>query len=278
MKRKFALALSLAVSVVMGFTGCGVNKDVPKIKNVSDLGGKTIAMLATGTPKDIVNVDISNNIGYKPRDVLYFNRFSDAIAATTTGKSDATMVSRLIAEYYVKRNNALTFIKSEKSTQEDIIMAVRSEDKELKDNLDRAIKILQENGTTKTLEDTWITDLPVNNEPVAKEIPKIESAKTIFVGVCGDIVPLDYIAADGRPAGYNIALLTEISKLLNVNFEFVSLEYQARFVALNAKKIDLIFVHRDIKGRPANQTQRNEDWIGTIPYYKTESSYFLVKK
>jgi ABC-type amino acid transport substrate-binding protein len=36
------------------------------------------------------------------------------------------------------------------------------------------------------------------------------------------MVPLDYISANGQPAGFNVALLTEIGKLLKINIEFVA--------------------------------------------------------
>jgi len=39
----------------------------------------------------------------------------------------------------------------------------------------------------------------VNNEPANGELPKIAGARTVYVGVCGDYIPLDYIAANGRP-------------------------------------------------------------------------------
>ena len=121
------------------------------------------------------------------------------------------------------------------------MMFLRTEDTALKNELDRAINILDENGTLGELRDTWITNLPANEEPSGSGMPVIEGARTVRVGVTGDYVSLDYMAADGRPAGFNVALLSEISELLEINFELVSIESQAKFSALQSRIIDVIF-------------------------------------
>jgi len=277
MRSKLALALFLTMIMTAVLLGCG-EEQVPKIKDVSDLGGKVIAMLSTPLATKDMDSFISKYIGFSPRDINYFNRYSDAITATLTGKADAVYVPKFISEYYVKRNNKLASVKSRRHDEQNIIMVVRSEDQKLKDNLDSAIDTLQKDGTMQRLEKEWITNLPANKELVAGEVSKIPGAKTIYVGVCGDMVPLDYIAVDGRPAGFNVALLTETGKILYTNFEFVSLDFQARFTALKSKKIDLVFYHDDIKTFAANQELKDGSWLGTKPYYTTETGYFLVKK
>lgn len=269
--------LAWLIIIVMAVTIAGCSSGMSgKIENVSDLQGKVI-----GTVKPIVSdknmeESIVRAIGDQPKEVQYFNRYSDCVSAVLAAKVDAVFSPKFNAEYFVKRNSNLKMI-AKNPVSVHVVMALRTEDEQLKNDLDKAITTLQENGTLKRLEDEWVTNLPVNNEPQSKEIPEIDGAKTVYVGVCGDYIPLDYVAANGRPAGYNVALLTEIGKLLNINFEFVSVETQARFAALSSKKIDLIFCNLQAN-TSALQALKNNNWIATKPYFESEGGCFLVKK
>ncbi len=273
MGKKIFMGLFIALFVLVA--GCG-GKEAASIQGVSDLVGKSVGTVTPTVPPEKMKETITNYIGGEPNDVTFFNRYSDCVAAVLAGKVDGVLVPRFCVEYSVKRNSDLKMI-SAPPVKVNVVMAVRAEDEELKNNLDTAITALQENGTLKKLEDEWVTNLPADNEPAGAEIPKIEGARTLYVGVCGDYVPLDYIAADGRPAGYNVALLTEISKLENINLEFVSLESPARFAALDSKKIDLIFCNLEAD-TPALKAIKNKSWVATKPYFQSEVGCFLVRE
>lgn len=275
-KRKiFLLILSMAILVIMA--GCG-NKNAGIIENTSDLEGKVVGMISSSVPTEIVEGHLTKTIGGEPADLVYFNRRADGVTAVITGKVDAMMAPDFVADYYVKKNENLKMIDYKEKGEGGSIMVVRSEDQQLKEDLDKAITALQEDGTLKKLEDEWISNLPADNEPSNKNIQKIEGAETVYVGVCGDMAPLDYIAADGRPAGYNVALLTEVGKLLNINFEFVSMESQVRFTALNSKKIDVIFCHFKADNTSFLEEFKNNNWVGTKSYYKFNGVSLLIRK
>ncbi len=255
--------------------GCG-GPSTKKINDISGLKEKSIGLIALST--DLKGIDQLVSYFAGPiKKVILFNRTSDEIAAVLNGKIDAFMVPDLTANYYAKRNPNLKVIAPEKQVEGTVFMRVRTEDLKLKNELDSAITILQVNGILKSLEEKWITNLPTSNEPSLTDIPKIEGAKTIYVGVAGDYPPLDYIAADGRPAGYNVATLTEIGKILKLNFEFVSIETQARFAALGSKKIDVIFCNIHSISR-LSDILANKNMTSTIPYCTFQGGYFLVKK
>ena len=65
------------------------------------------------------------------------------------------------------------------------------------------------------------------------EIEKIDNAETIRVGVTGDLPPIDYVDEAGIPAGFNTAVLAEISRRIVKNIELVSIESGARSIALS---------------------------------------------
>jgi polar amino acid transport system substrate-binding protein len=203
----------------------------------------------------------------------------DLYAALISGKIDGYPSHQISVDYVLKRKKDVKAIPvTDIPIEGQAIMAVRTEDKNLKASLDSAINILINNGKVAAIEQEWITNLPAENEPTFTEISKIKGAVTYYVGVAGDMVPLDYVADDGRPAGFNVALLSEIGKILKVNFEFVSLEMQARFTALLSKKIDIIFCHFQSSNTNYFDELKNEGWIATLPYFIYKGGSFVVNK
>ena len=272
MKKSRFLLVALTI-LLLG--GCG-EAPTKKINDISDLKGKVIGLIAVSSDMKGIEQLVSFHSG-PLKEVVLFNRSSDEVAAVLNGRIDAYMAPEVTANYYAKRNPKLKVIPPDKKVEGNVFMRVRSEDLKLKAQLDSAITILQGNGVLKSLELNWITNLPASNEPLLTDISKIEGAKTIYVGVAGDYPPLDYIAANGRPSGFNVATLTEIGKILKINFEFVSIETQARFAALGSKKIDVIFCNLHAISKFSDELA-NKNLISTIPYSNFLGGYFLVRR
>ena len=72
-------------------------------------------------------------------------------------------------------------------------------------------------------------------------MPAYEANKTLYVGVTGDIPPIDYVDASGTPVGFNVNLMTEIGAYLGYNIEFVQLSKNAVITALASGRIDVVF-------------------------------------
>ena len=65
----------------------------------------------------------------------------------------------------------------------------------------------------------------------------------------GALLPMDYVAADGTPAGFNTAILAELGKRLNVNIELVQVDSLGRASALVSGQVDLVFWTNGKDGR-----------------------------
>lgn len=271
MRRNSSIAAITAM--VLFLVGCAGNQSEP-INQASDLVGKVIGDVTSAASPEAYQALLTAHIGGAAKEVKFFNRPSDVIAAITTGKIDAAPVMTFIADYYAKRNSELRMVEALQLFPVDVVMFLRAEDSLLKNDLDMAITTLQDNGTLAKLKETWITNLPVKDEPSLTEMAKIEGARTIFVGITGDYIPLDYMAADGRPAGFNVAFLSEISKLLNINFTLVSLETQAKFSALSSKKIDVVFSQTYSEQMAALFGNK---MVRTKSYFSDKGRCFLVK-
>ncbi|MDD3273474.1 MAG: transporter substrate-binding domain-containing protein [Bacteroidales bacterium] len=275
MKNK--VSLFLIFLLVLGLTSCGQKS--AKIETLSDLQGKVIGNISSGVSDSGTIAMLSVLIGGEPAEVISYNRGIDVLAALKSGKIDGYPSHQFAADYLLKRDSQVVAIPVlDVPIEGHAIMAVRTEDFKLKTMLDSAIIILRDNGTISALEQEWIINLPAENEPTFNEIPVIEGAPSYYVGVAGDLPPLDYVASDGFPAGFNVALLSEIGKILNINFKFVSLETQARFTALASKKIDVIFCHFQSTNTEYFNELKNEGWVATQPYFVYKGGSFIVNK
>ncbi len=97
------------------------------------------------------------------------------------------------------------------------------------------------NGTLDKLIQEQI-DAPINGEDVKSiVVPKIEGAETIKVAVTGALPPMDYVAADGTPAGFNTAVLAEISQRIGKNIELVVVDSIGHATALSSGTVDAVF-------------------------------------
>ena len=107
----------------------------------------------------------------------------------------------------------------------------------LRDEFNGALADMKADGTLDALTDS-IMDLG------KVEIAKIDNAETIRVGVTGDLPPIDYVDEAGIPAGFNTAVLAEISRRIGKNIELVSIEAGARSLALSQGTVDVVFWSR----------------------------------
>lgn len=111
----------------------------------------------------------------------------------------------------------------------------------LRDEFNTAISAIREDGTLDKLAEIYIDGVNAGNEPEAIAMPAIEDAETVKVAVTGCLPPMDYVAPDGTPAGYNTAVLAEISTRMNKNIELVQVDSLGRAAALVAGAVDAVF-------------------------------------
>ena len=148
-------------------------------------------------------------------------------------------------------------------------LAMRESDEDLFQQVDGAVKKMRDDGTLESLEKKYIKDLKAGEEPEAVEIEKFEGADTIKVAITGDLPPIDLILADGRPAGFNTAVLSEIGKRLQKNIELVQIESAARAAALESGRVDISFwaIVPMSQIIPAN-ADKPDGVVLSTPYYR----------
>ena len=116
--------------------------------------------------------------------------------------------------------------------------------------------------------------------PAATEMPFFYNAPTIKIGFTADLPPFDLVSAEGKPAGFNIAVLAAISKRIRKNFEFVQVEHSERTEALATHNVDVLFwkfVPSDDKSLPQGFNQP-AGIIVTDSYFSDEIVHVRLRK
>lgn len=222
------------------------------------------------------------------RVITFFDSLTAMLMALDAGKIDEVSLPVITARYIMAQDKSYRLLFTIKMPS-SISFGFRKDSEALCNEFNGVIKAMKEDGTLDKLADKYIGNgFNFTSDVVAFE--KFEGADTIKVAVTGDLPPIDIIAADGTPTGYNTAVMAEIGKRLKKNIELLSIESGARSAALSSGRADVIFWYRSTEGldfpeeaglkdNPLNKVivDSSEGVIMSEPYYRWATVSFLTK-
>lgn len=278
MKRKISCLL-LFIMLLTLFTSCGKKE---KEESVSSFKTGILSHMIAASGDQIMGqhiLEMHNSEFQGDGERILYNNISSALLALNSDQIQIFATNSATADYIVSTNdNLMSFIPPGTAMQTELSMLTMEDNTETYNILNDAIIALKENGTMAQLIETYINSPDgVNQNQI--ELPFTEGAKTIRIAITGDIPPMDYVSLDGSPAGFNIALLAEISKQAGVNIDIVTMESTSRATALATDKVDAIFwvcatlckEHPEIR-----IVESIENTIATEPYIILDAA--MVKK
>ena len=202
--------------------------------------------------------------------VIFYDTLDAMLMALEAGDITSAEVPVCVADYLCAHNDRMTTVGTfDLSNADDFTKQVAyrvgsgfafmtTEDKTaLRDEIDGALTEMKEDGTLDALIKEYITD-GAKGDPKPAEFTQTEG-ETIKVAVTGALPPLDYVAADGTPAGFNTAILAELGRRMNVNFELVQVDSVGRATALSSGNVDLVFWTNGNDGRSGGGRQTAEE-------------------
>ena len=247
MKKILALGLGCVLTAAI-FTGCGETPPAPPANqqetNAIKLGVIT-RLNVTETLMDNMVEDAKKqaNITYPLHNAVFYNNMPSMQMALENGQIDEISTYTCVADYIVARNSKFEILEGHNPINfaNYFCFVVRDSDLEIKHDIDTALEEMKTDGTLENLKKTYIDDLKGTEDPPAVAFETFDGADTITVAVTGDLPPLDLILADGTPAGFNTAVLSEVGKRLQKNIEIVQIETGSRLEALATGKIEVVF-------------------------------------
>ena len=245
--KKFFVTICAAALLM---TGCGGSEQAAVDKPAKNFTGTTVK-LGMITPlnadeQKMEGVITSALESFGVKDTRHLPKFYDNLKTMQlgidSGNVEQISVYKCVANYLVADNDKYEIVPDNalEKINYSFCFGVRKDEVNLHADLDKAIDAMKSDGTLDKLVAEYITNVKHDNIPTV-EIPKLDGAETLKVGITGDLPPLDLITADNSPAGFNTAMLAEVSKRINRNVELVQIESGARAAALSSKLIDVVF-------------------------------------
>ena len=207
--------------------------------------------------------------------------FYDTLAALqiglNKGQVDEIDVPEVVGRYILTANdNCKISAMSLMSNPVMLALGFKDNKAELRDKVNAELKAMKEDNTLALLIVKYLngSDLSVI-KPI--EFAKFDGADTIRAAVTGYLPPIDFIAPDGVPAGFNTAILAEIAKRLKVNLELVNIDTNARAAALASGRADVVLWFKVYHGAE-NQPDIPAGVILSEPYYSWDKFMHIKLK
>ena len=248
MKKKL-LASLMAAAMVLSLCACGQKND----EVVKDDGTNGASELNIG----YINNFFSDEVFSKHKEEAHseetleeharfhtYSNLSAALLDMENAKIINIALSKSAADYIAAHNDKFQAIAlteyEDGGNVSHFSMITTDTNTELYDILDCGIKQLKENGTLDKLIEEDLNAY-ITSDPTPEVLPTFDGAATYKIAVTGDMPPMDFVAADGKASGFNVALLTEIANIAQVNFEIVQIDSGARLTSLASGAVDAVF-------------------------------------
>lgn len=181
----------------------------------------------------------------------YYDSLMTMLMALGSGNIDEAALPEPVAEYVANTNPSFALSCALRSRPTHLAFGLRNdaESAKLLERINEALGAMKSDRTLSLLRAKYL-NVPGTDQPAPVKFESFTGpdAKTIKVAVTGDLPPIDLIAADGAPAGFNTAVLSEIGRRLKVNIELVAIDSGARTAALVSERADVVFWYQVVEG------------------------------
>lgn len=142
--------------------------------------------------------------------------------------------------------------------------------------LAEALDALQRDGVLDALREEWVGALTPETLGNTVEMPRIDGGRDIVFSISGAVPPMDYVAADGSPTGYNAALLAKVAEHLGWNITLQVVDKGAEIPALISGRTDIIFLFGEMEIEALS-----EDVLSQLtfagPYFHSDHDALLIR-
>ena len=205
----------------------------------------------------------------------YFDSLTAMIMALHSGKIDEAALPEPVAEYVRTSDAGVEISCALHSRTTHLALGFRSDDggQRLCKMVNEALEAMKSDRRLSILTSKYL-NRSATTIPAAESFASFPGAETVKVAVTGDLPPLDMIAPDGRPVGYNTAVLSEIGRRMGVNIELVNIDSGARTSALMSSRVDAVFWYQVWEGVD-KQPDAPAGVLLSEPYYEWDTFLHL---
>ncbi len=188
--------------------------------------------------------------------VVFYDTLDALLMALNAGDINIIDIYQSVARYLCAANDNLQMsskmdMDKERNTFAELVQQgingndfaflMMEDNAVLRDEFNAAIADMKADGTLVRLVKEQIDDMVNGGEIKSVELPHFDGAEIVKVAVTGALPPMDYVSADGTPAGFNTAVLAEIGNRIGKSIEFVVVDSLGRAAALASGTVDAVF-------------------------------------
>ena len=239
-------------------------EDFAKIVKTERESGKVKIFSLSGSQEDMTFV--------------FYDSLSAMQMALNAGDVNAIALPENVGEYLMNVTGSYEISAIMKDEPVYLSFGFRkSDDPELKDKFNDTLLSMKADGTLAILLSKFVTE-PGIGDPEPIEFYNYSNTDTIKVAITGDMPPIDYIGADGTPAGFNTAILAEICRRLHLNVELLQIDSGARAASLASGRADIVFWFHSRKAEGNILADVPDGVVLSESYYNWDDTYLITKK
>ena len=267
-KKFFALITCL---LILAFS-CTANADVVK--------GVKIGILTKSVTEEVFNNNASAtwlwavfhyNHG-KEDNFKFYDDLNTMLLALNRGEIDEIDLPEVVGEYVTAQNSDYEISCVMNSVPVSFVFGfLKNRNSLLWYDFNKTLALMQQDGTLAELQAKYLSDFG-KDKPESVKFDSFSDAPTIKIAVTGDVPPIDYIAPDGRAAGFNAAILAEIGRKMKINVELMNINTAARNTTLASERADGVFWYI------TDPFDKSEGILFSEPYYTFDKFVHIRKK
>ena len=229
---KFKLGfLTLLLSVLFVACGSGASDADRLIKSKADLKGAVIGV-QLGTTSDGLATELEKEGGGTK--VERYNKGADAIQALLQGKIDCMVTDEAPAKAFQRVNPSLRILP-ETFDASSFAICVAKDHAELQQSINRAIRILKENGVIDSIVNRHLErGIAVAYTPKTSDVKKVGPEalqklglkKSLRFATNATFEPFEYYQ-DGKIVGIDVDVANAIGDVMGVDVEILDMEFDA---------------------------------------------------
>ena len=219
-----------------------------------------------------------NFLCHDEEDFLYYNSLLTMQMALNAGEIDEVQLPEVVGEYFTIMNPSYSVACVTQVRPTYLAFGFLEKNAALRDRINKVLNELKADGTLEKLRAGYIDSFrsPNFNFNMLKPT-KFEGAEKIKIALTGDLPPIDFVAPDDTPAGFNMAIITEIGKRAKLNIEVFDIEAGARSAALSSGRADAVLWYKFTQDHEV-QPDIPSGVILSEPYYSWNKFLHIKKK
>ena len=206
--------------------------------------------------------------------VVFYDSILSMLLSLGAGDLEEIELPEIVGSYVMSNRPDFKISCTVKTKPECLAFGfLKDKNEALRDKFNEALAAIKADGTLDTMKKHY---LKTDGETESAAFEKFAGAETIRVAVTGDLPPIDYVASDGKAAGFNTALVAEIAKRLKVNVRLIYTNTGARAASLISGRSDVVFWYQVTEG--AVQHDVPAGVILSEPYYDWDTFIHIARK